>query len=95
MIRTEQFSQAITNAAPAAKIKRRIDQVKKSFGIVAILVFVLSFGSLVFAQNSNSSTTTTTTTASTGKSKSKRKHRKVRRHRRSSKSKAKTGNANM
>ena len=73
---------------------------KKSFGIVAVLVFVLSFGSLVFAQNSNSSTTTSTgNMASTGKTKS-RKHRKARRHRRSTKksggsTKTKTtGNAN-
>ena len=72
---------------------------KKSFGIVAILVFVLSFGSLVFAQNSNSSTSTGNM-ASTGKTKKSRKHRKARRHRRSSKkgggtTKAKTGNANQ
>ena len=35
---------------------------RNKIGIVLALVFVLSFGTLAFAQNTNSSTTTTTTT---------------------------------
>jgi type IV secretory pathway VirB6-like protein len=38
---------------------------KNKLGIVLALIFVMSFGSLVFAQNMNGSTTTSTTTTTT------------------------------
>jgi hypothetical protein len=77
--------------------------VKKSFGIVMALVFVLSFGSLVFAQNTNSSNTGGNMTASTssGRSMGRRRHgrrrarRRGRRHaRRGGSAKMANGNAN-
>lgn len=81
---------------------------KKNFGIVMALVFVLSFGSLVFAQNSNSSNTGGTMTANTssGRSMGRRRHgrRRARRHarrrgrrhgRRGGSAKAANGNANQ
>ena len=70
---------------------------KKNFGIVAILVFVLSFGGLVFAQNSNTSTNTANTSTGMAKHRKSRKHRKARRrHRRGgSKKTAAPKNANM
>jgi hypothetical protein len=79
--------------------------VRKNFGIVMALVFVLSFGSLVFAQNTNSSNTSgnMSTTASTRGSMGRKRHgrrrarRRGRRHgRRGGTGTAKkTGNANM
>jgi hypothetical protein len=69
--------------------------VRNKLGIVLALVFVLSFGTLAFAQNTNSSTTTTNTTTSTTHS---RRHgrRHSRRHgRRHSRHSSKTGGGNM
>lgn len=77
---------------------------KKNIGIVMALVFVLSFGSLVFAQNTNSSTTGGNMSASksSGRSMGGRRHsrrrarRRGRRHgrRRGMGAASKTGNAN-
>ena len=51
--------------------------VKKAINSVLALVFVLSLGSLAFAQNTNSSTTeTTNTTMSGGMMKHHRKHKR-------------------
>jgi hypothetical protein len=78
--------------------------VKKNFGIVMALVFVLSFGSLVFAQNTNSSTTggNMSGNTSSGRSMGGRRHGRRRgrrygrrRHGRRGGSAKKTGNANM
>jgi hypothetical protein len=79
--------------------------VKKNFGMVMAFVFVLSFGSLVFAQNTNSSTTGGNMTANTssGRSMGGRRHgrrraarRRGRRHaRRGGSAKTSNGNANQ
>ncbi|HVG31859.1 MAG TPA: hypothetical protein VM911_02220 [Pyrinomonadaceae bacterium] len=59
---------------------------KTKLGIVLALIFVLNFGSLVFAQNSNSSTTTSTTTTTRtnsrgmGRRSRRRMRRRLRRH---------------
>jgi hypothetical protein len=68
--------------------------VRNKIGIVLALVFVLSFGSIVFAQNTNSSTTTTTTNTSTSTMKHGRRHgrRHARRHGRRHGRKAGGGN---
>ena len=77
---------------------------RKNFGIVMALVFVLSFGSLVFAQNTNSSTTGGTMSGNTSSGgsmsgrKRSRKHsrRRGRRHaRRGGSAKKANGNGNM
>jgi hypothetical protein len=75
--------------------------VRNKIGIVLALVFVLSFGSLVFAQSSNSSTTTATTNTNTststthrGRRSHRRARRRSRRHARHSSRKA-GGNSNM
>jgi hypothetical protein len=64
--------------------------VRNKLGIVLALVFVLSFGTLAFAQNTNSNTTTTNTTTSTSTHSRRhgRRHTRKhgRKHRRSSKS---------
>jgi hypothetical protein len=73
---------------------RRILTVKSRLSIVLALIFVLCFGSLVFAEgqgNTNTTTTTTTTTTKKASSSKKRRRRSRRRRRRSSK---KTGNMN-
>jgi len=77
--------------------------VRKNFGIVMALVFVLSFGSLVFAQNTNSSTTggdmsaNTSNRSSMGGRRRGRRHarRRARRRGRRGGMAKKTGNANM
>jgi hypothetical protein len=78
--------------------------VRKNFGIVMALVFVLSFGSLVFAQNTNSSTTggnmsaNTSSGRSTGRRHGRRRARRRygRRHgRRGGSAKKANGNGNM
>ncbi|MDT4954331.1 MAG: hypothetical protein QOJ02_2469 [Acidobacteriota bacterium] len=76
---------------------------RKNFGIVMALVFVLSFGTLVFAQNTNSSTTggdmsaNTSNRSSMGGRRRGRRHarRRGRRHGRRGGAAKKTGNANM
>lgn len=76
---------------------------RKNFGIVMALVFVLSFGSLVFAQNTNSSTTggdmsaNTSNRSSMGGRRRGRRHarRRARRRGRRGGMAKKTGNANM
>jgi hypothetical protein len=68
--------------------------------IVLALIFVMSFGSLVFAQNRNSSTTTsttTTTTRSNSRGMRRRARRRVRRRhmRRLARHRRRSGNGNM
>jgi hypothetical protein len=63
--------------------------VRKTISLVLALVFVLSFGSLAFAQNSNSSTPA----ASSGGGM--KHHRKHRRHHRRHSMKKTGGNTNM
>jgi hypothetical protein len=78
--------------------------VRKNFGIVMALVFVLSFGSLVFAQNSNSSTTGGNMSGNTSSGRSMGGRRRGRRHsrrrgrrhgRRGGSAKKANGNGNM
>jgi hypothetical protein len=71
--------------------------VRNRIGIVLALVFVLSFGSLAFAQSTNSSTTSTTTKTSTSTRHGRRhSHKKrARRHGRKHSSKMSGGNGNM
>ena len=70
----------------------------KKLGVVLSLIFVLSFGSLVFAQNTNSSTTMTNTSSSTMTKGRRHGRRRARRHSRRrgrrGGSSMKTGNAN-
>src|SRR5919202_301101 len=66
-------------AARAARLQKENEQVRKNLGIVAVLIFVLSFGSLVFAQNSNSSTTTNTAGSSSTSGRSMGRRRRARR----------------
>lgn len=74
---------------------------KNKLGIVVALIFVMSFGSLVFAHNMNSSTTTarTITTTRTGSRGVRRRVRRRIRRRHSSRRRARrgkhSGNSNM
>ncbi|HKC62302.1 MAG TPA: hypothetical protein VKB86_01635 [Pyrinomonadaceae bacterium] len=65
---------------------------KKNLSLIAVLIFVLSFGGLVFAQNSNTGNSAGSTT---GTSKGRRRHRRGRRGRRHGSRRPRThGNTN-
>lgn len=68
---------------------------KNKLGIVLALIFVMSFGSLVFAQNANSGSSPSMTTSTRNSSgRSRRRHRRKPKHRRGRRRGRRSGNSN-
>jgi uncharacterized membrane protein YgcG len=81
------FSNINTARPQAAQFPKENQPVRKTLGLVMTFVFVLSFGTLAFAQNANSSTSTDNTSGTmSGNSGGtmKKKHHRRRHHRRHS-----------